>query len=147
MAQIASMTFTQSLEHLAGYRGVGRVRSLEPVPIDEPADLGGEDSAPCPMDYLLTAVGGCLMSSLVMGLQKKKVESKLTLDVSGRIERDGEGLLRVEKIDVNIRVATNPSNWTKVEGAYEVFRKYCIVSASVARGILLDTKLHLEPPS
>ncbi len=144
MAQLSTMTFTQTLEHLTGYRGVARVRSLEPVPVDEPKDLGGEDSAPCPMDYLLTAVGGCMMSTLAFGLQKKKVESRLTMDVSGRIERNGEGLLRVQGIEVDIRVATERSNWAKVEGAYEVFKKYCVVSASVARGIPLETRLHLE---
>ena len=146
MAQISSMTFTQTLEHLDGYRGVARVRSLEPVPLDEPKDLGGGDSAPCPMDYLLTAVGGCLLSSLSLGLQKKKVESRLTMDVSGTIERDGEGMLRVQRIEVDIRVATHPANRAKVEGAYEVFKKYCIVSASVARGIPLETRLHVEAP-
>lgn len=144
MPQISTLSFSQSLEHLEGYRGVARVRSLEPVYVDEPEELGGADSAPCPMDYLLTAVGGCLMSSLALGLQKKRVDGALSIDVAGQVTRDGDGLLRVEKIDADIRVATDPANWKKVEGAYEVFKKFCIVSASVARGIPLETHLHLD---
>ncbi|MHB8764953.1 MAG: OsmC family protein [Deferrisomatales bacterium] len=145
MSQIQTLSFSQTLEHREGYKGVARVRALAPVPFDEPAELGGEDSAPCPMDYLLTAVGACLMSSLALGLQKKRVDGKLTIDVAGRVERDDEGLLRVAQIEVDIRVGADPADHKKVQGAYEVFKKFCIVSMSVARGIPLETRLHLEP--
>jgi uncharacterized OsmC-like protein len=134
------------MEHLEGYRGVARMRSIPPVYFDEPEVLGGEDTAPCPMDYLLTAVGGCLVSSLTLCLQKKKVDGTLTLDVSGRIDRDDEGLLRVEGIEVDIQIGTDPENWKKAESCYQAFKKYCVVSASVARGIPLETRLHLTEP-
>ncbi|GAB4263357.1 MAG: hypothetical protein Kow0092_14200 [Deferrisomatales bacterium] len=144
MSKISTLTFTQTLEHLEGYRGVARVRDIAPVAFDEPRELGGEDSAPCPMDYLLTAVGGCLMSSLALCLQKKRVDARLTMEVSGRVERNEEGLLAVAGIEADIRVQAPDDQWKKVEGCYQVFKKYCIVSASVARGIPLETRLLRE---
>jgi uncharacterized OsmC-like protein len=146
MSEISTMTFTQTLDHLEGYRGVARVRSIPPFHFDEPEAFGGEDTAPCPMDYLLTAVGGCLVSSLTLCLDKKKVDGTVSLDVTGRLDRDDEGMLRVQGIEVDIRVGTSPENWQKAEGCYQIFRKYCVVSASVARGIPLETRLHLEEP-
>ncbi len=145
MAQIATLTFTQTLEHEEGFKGVARMRDLDPVRFDEPENLGGEDSAPCPMDYLLTAIGGCLMSSLAMCLEKKRVAARLAMDLEGTVERDDDGLLRVSGVHVKIRVSAPEEARRKVEGCYGIFKKYCIVSASVARGIPLETELVLEP--
>lgn len=41
MSKISTLTFTQTLDHLEGYRGVARVRSTPPVYFDEPESLGG----------------------------------------------------------------------------------------------------------
>ncbi len=145
MGKLDRLTFTQTMEHQQGFRAVARVRSLDPVPLDEPEELGGEDSAPCPMDYLLTAVGGCLMSSLAMCLQKKRIaDAGLAMDLTGDVARDEDGLLRVQRIHVRIRVRVPEEHRRKVEGCYGIFKKYCIVSASVARGIPLETELVFE---
>ncbi len=141
MAQIQTLTFTQTLTHTGGFRAQARVRDLPPYGLDEPRDLGGEDSAPCPMDYLLTAVGGCLLSSLAMCLQKKRVEAPVSMDLEGEVARNDEGLLRVKGIRVRIRVDAREEDRRKVEGCYQIFKKYCIVSASVAQGIPLETEL------
>ena len=141
MGKIEKLTFTQTLEHEDHFRAVARIRSLDPVRVDEPEELGGEDTAPCPMDYLLTAVGGCLMSSLAMCLGKKRVDAPISMDITGDVARDDDGLLRVHKIHVTIRVGARPEDRRKVEGCYGIFKKYCIVSASIARGIPLETEL------
>jgi hypothetical protein len=74
MAQVASIESRASLEHLSGYRAEVRIRSFPPLYLDEPQNGGGADSAPSPVEYLLTAVGGCLLSSLTPCPQKKRVE-------------------------------------------------------------------------
>ncbi|MGF1618214.1 MAG: OsmC family protein [Acidimicrobiia bacterium] len=43
-----------------GFRSESRVRDFEPVPSDEPAGLGGDDSAANPVEQLLGALGNCL---------------------------------------------------------------------------------------
>jgi len=39
--------------------------------IDEPLDAGGDDNAPTPMEYLLTAIGGCVSITLRMYTERK----------------------------------------------------------------------------
>jgi uncharacterized OsmC-like protein len=62
------------------------------------------------------------------------------------VERDGEGMLRVQRIDVDLQVSAPEADWKKVEGCRQIFEKYCIVSASVARGIPIETRLRLSAP-
>lgn len=146
MAAIDTFSATASLEHLSGYRAEVRVRALPAFHLDEPENLGGADSAPSPLDYLLTAVGGCLLSSLTLCLAKKRVEARLGAEVTGTVERDADGMLRVQRIEVAMRVGCPEADWRKVEGCFGIFKKYCIVSASVARGIPIDTRLELAAP-
>lgn len=146
MAQIESFQESVSLEHLSGYRAEVRIRSFPPLALDEPESLGGADSGPSPLDYLLTAVGGCLLSSLTLCLTKKRVEPRLRAGVTGTVERDPDGLLRVQRIEVTMGVTAPEEDWKKVQGCFEIFKKYCIVSASVARGIPIETRLELAAP-
>ena len=146
MAVIETFSASVSLEHLSGYRAEVRIRSFPPLALDEPESLGGADTGPSPLDYLLTAVGGCLLSSLTLCLQKKRVDPRLRADVTGRVERDPDGLLRVQRIDVTMAVTAPEADWKKVQGCFDIFKKYCIVSASVARGIPIETRLDLSAP-
>ena len=41
------------------------------VVIDEPVDLGGDDNAPTPVEYVLTAIGSCVAITLRMYAQRK----------------------------------------------------------------------------
>lgn len=42
------------------FRSEARIRNFAPVPSDEPAGLGGTDTAPNPVEQLLAALGNCL---------------------------------------------------------------------------------------
>jgi uncharacterized OsmC-like protein len=135
------MVFTQSITHEGELRSTARVRELPPFALDEPVELGGGDTAPCPMDYLLSAAGGCLLASLAHCLRIKRVEARLSMEVSGTVRRNEEKLLRVASIHAVLHVAAAEADRAKVAGCYEIFKKYCIVSASIAQGIPLTTEL------
>ena len=50
--------------------------------IDEPLEAGGGDSAPTPMEYLLTAIGGCVSITLRMYAERKGWDlGKITVNV------------------------------------------------------------------
>ena len=58
--------------------------------VDEPPELGGTDAGPNPVEYVLTALAGCLTTSLVChaaarGIELRSVDSELEgdLDVRG----------------------------------------------------------------
>ena len=42
------------------FRSEARIRNFEPMASDEPAGLGGSDTAPNPVEQLLAALGNCL---------------------------------------------------------------------------------------
>lgn len=69
--------------------------------IDEPVDLGGDDNAPTPVEYLLTAIGGCVSITLRMYSERKGWNiGEITVKVSQKEELTTEGVKKslVEEI-------------------------------------------------
>lgn len=82
------------------YLAESKMRQHECV-IDEPLDLGGGDYAPTPIEYLLTALGGCVSITLRMYSERKGWDlGKISVDVSQEeIETDsGKKKVLVENI-------------------------------------------------
>lgn len=62
------------------------------VVIDEPVDLGGDDNAPTPVEYVLTAIGSCVAITLRMYAQRKNWDlGKIKVDVYQKDELTKEG--------------------------------------------------------
>ncbi|MEO1064795.1 MAG: OsmC family protein [Actinomycetota bacterium] len=53
-------TWASEVRWRGGFRSEATVRGFEPVPSDEPAGLGGTDTAANPVEQLLGALGNCL---------------------------------------------------------------------------------------
>jgi putative redox protein len=61
--------------------------------IDEAVDQGGDDSGPTPVEYLLTAIGGCVSITLRMYAERKKWDvGKITVNVIQKEELTSEGI-------------------------------------------------------
>lgn len=61
--------------------------------IDEPLDKGGDDNAPTPIEYLLTAIGGCVSITLRMYSERKGWDlGKITVNVSQKEQLTPEGI-------------------------------------------------------
>jgi uncharacterized OsmC-like protein len=56
----ADTTWNASVSWDGGFRTATTIRDFAPIPTDEPAGLGGTDSAPNPVEQLLGALGSCL---------------------------------------------------------------------------------------
>lgn len=89
---------------------------------DEPEILLGQDKGPNPVEFLLTALAGCLTSSLVYhaatkGIEVRRVESRLEgdLDLRGFLGLSEEVPVGYEAIRVSMRVDADISNQEKEE--------------------------------
>lgn len=117
--------------------------SWDPIVVDEPAPLGG-GAGPNAARLLAAAVGNCLAASLLLCLEKARVELRnLEARVEGVTERNEEGRFRIAGLSVTIvpTVVGEPSK--KYDRCLELFEDFCIVTQSVRQGI--DVEVAVDP--
>jgi uncharacterized OsmC-like protein len=133
-------TFSLSLERVREYQfktnfGLDR---LTPTIVDEPEPLG-QGAGPNGMRLLGAAVGNCLSASLLFCLEKSKMNvARLETDVTGFMQRNDKGRLRIGRLEVHIRLEVSGEPVQRVARCLELFEEYCTVTASVRRGIDVD---------
>jgi uncharacterized OsmC-like protein len=70
-----------------GFRSESTVRDFAPVPSDEPAPLGGSNTAPNPVEQLLAALGNCLAVGYAANASVAGIEIKdLNIGLEGDID-------------------------------------------------------------
>ncbi|PKH51243.1 OsmC family peroxiredoxin [Tenacibaculum sp. Bg11-29] len=61
--------------------------------LDEPVDRGGDNNGPTPVEYLLTAIGGCVSMTLRMYAERKKWDvGEITVNVTQKEELTSDGI-------------------------------------------------------
>jgi uncharacterized OsmC-like protein len=117
---------------------------LEGMPgivVDEVKPVG-EGLGPNPTRLLSAAVGHCLSSSLLYCLSKAKIQAKsMETTVKANVGQNEEGRLRVQSIDVQIRLDVPEVDKPRVGRCLEIFENYCTVTSSVRKGI--DIKVNV----
>ncbi len=83
--EVADTTWKASVRWEAGFRSSATVRDFAPVPSDEPAGLGGTDTAANPVEQILGALGNCL----AVGYAANATAAGITIrDLSIQLEGD-----------------------------------------------------------
>jgi uncharacterized OsmC-like protein len=96
-----------------GFTSESRSRSQRAVPSDEPPALGGEDTAPNPVEQLLAALGNCLAVGYAANATVAGIRiDALDLDVQGDIDLHtflglGDGNAGFAAIEVKVRLESN----------------------------------------
>jgi len=117
--------------------------SWDPIVVDEPVPLGG-GAGPNAARLLAGAVGNCLAASLLLCLEKARVEIRnLEASVEGVMERNEEGRFRIAGLSVTITPTVMGEPSKKYERCLELFEDFCIVTQSVRQGI--DVEVAVEP--
>ncbi|MDR7508354.1 MAG: OsmC family protein [Armatimonadota bacterium] len=134
------MRATVRLRQEDGYRFRAEYDSpAQGVVVDEPPPLGG-GAGPNPARMLATAVGHCLSSSLLYCLRRARVpDPRVETTVDVEIRRTESGRWRIAGIRAALDLSSVPAAWrAAVERCRELFEDFCIVTASVRRGIPVD---------
>jgi organic hydroperoxide reductase OsmC/OhrA len=117
---------------------------------DEPPPLGAGDG-PSAKELLAAAIGHCLASSLLFCMQKARLEPRdLEIEVVVETGRNGEGRLRIQRVDVKLSPSVTPEVRDQMGRCLEVFESFCTVTQSVRQGfpvgVTLDPHVVSTPP-
>ncbi len=102
-----------SVDWKGAFRSEASIRDFAPVPSDEPAGLGGTDTAPNPVEQLLAAFGNCLAVGYAANASAAGLEiEELRVDVEGDLDLATFLGLRAgnagfTSIAVNVHLATD----------------------------------------
>lgn len=81
----AKTVWQSTVDWKGGFRSEATSRDFAPVPSDEPTGLGGDDTAPNPVEQLLGALGNCLAVGYAANATASGIELKTV-----RIELEGD---------------------------------------------------------
>lgn len=129
----AKVVFRASTRLGEGMYCVGKVRDFPDMGIDEPADLGGTDRAPNPVEIVLVALGTCQeivyrAYASVMGIQLESVKCDLRgyLDLRGLFGLQ-EGIpAGYQKIVFETEIKSNASR-EQLQTLAQMVEKHCPV--------------------
>ncbi|WP_435082211.1 OsmC family protein [Gordonia hongkongensis] len=83
----AQTTWAAHVQWNGSFASAARIRDFSPVPSDEPAALGGGDTAPNPVEQLLGALGNCLAVGYAANATVAGIELKdLRIDLKGDVD-------------------------------------------------------------
>lgn len=83
----AQTTWKAEVAWTGGFRSQARVREFPPVPSDEPAALGGTDTAPNPVEQLLGALGNCLAVGVAANATARQIPLRaLRISLEGDLD-------------------------------------------------------------
>lgn len=83
----ADTVWRATVDWKRGFQSEARVRDFDPVPSDEPLSLGGDDTAPNPVEQLLAALGNCLAVGYAANASSAGVElNGLQIELEGDLD-------------------------------------------------------------
>jgi uncharacterized OsmC-like protein len=120
----ADTTWRASVTWLGGFRTAAKVRAFSTFPSDEPAGLGGTDTAPNPVEQVLAALGNCLAVGYAANATARGIEiTSLKIDISGDVDlhtflglRPGHAGFGDIKADVHLE---SPADRAAIEDLHE----------------------------
>ncbi len=111
-------TWASEVRWTGGFRSEATVRDFEPVPSDEPAGLGGTDTAANPVEQLLGALGNCLAVGYAANATGLGIEVRdLRIEVEGDLDLHtflglADGNAGFESISVRVHLDSDADDET-----------------------------------
>lgn len=126
----ADTVWKSTVDWKGGFRSESRSRDFAPVSSDEPAALGGDDTAANPVEQLLGALGNCLAVGYAANATASGIElSSLRIELEGDLDLHtflglAEGNAGFETISASVHIESD----AEPEKIEELHRK--VVSTS-----------------
>ncbi|MBD3227776.1 MAG: hypothetical protein GF329_06270 [Candidatus Lokiarchaeota archaeon] len=123
-----------------------KVKDFPELIMDEPPEFHGDNNGPSSIEYLCVAIAGCQGTSFKFCLDKFDLElDDMTVIVEAEmhhVDENGRSMLRITDLHVKIDVELkNPEEDEEdLLECFAVYKKYCVVSASIINGI----KMHID---
>lgn len=112
---------------------------------DEPPPLGA-DRGPNAARVLAGAVGNCLAASLLLCLQKSRIDvGSIEATVHVTLTRNESGRLRIGGIRVELAPELQSQAPERFERCLGIFEDYCMVTQSVREGIDVEVSVAATP--
>ncbi len=121
------------VKYSGGMAFVGKVASGHDVHMDAGENVGGADSAPRPVEILLSSLGGCTGMDVVSVLRKMKTEPK-SLRIEIQDERATEYPKVITKIHLIYKVEGEVPEENLIKAIELSLAKYCPI-ANTLRGV------------
>ncbi len=111
----------------SGMRFVGQVPSGHTVPMDASDQVGGIDSAPRPVEVLLSSLGGCTGMDVISLLRKMKTEPR-SFSIEIQDERAPEYPKAITKIHLIYRIEGDVPEENAIKAVDLSLSKYCPIA-------------------
>ena len=135
--------FTLHLEHVEDFEFKVRFDwpDVPDLRLDEPAPLGSQ-GGPNAARLIAAGVANCLCASLLFCLQKShNMPGGVSATVTGSIDRNDKGRLRLVGIDVDLKLSGIPEDRSRLERCLNLFEDYCVVTQAVRDGIPIGVRV------
>ncbi|HCL90285.1 MAG TPA: peroxiredoxin [Candidatus Atribacteria bacterium] len=126
-------TYKAQTEWLEGFKTETEVRKFK-VGIDEPLELKGTNTAPNPVEMILTALGGCVAVTYRAYARKFGVEIEgLTINLEGDTvhggwtDKEGRERRGFKQIRYEVKIKTNAPE-EKIQQLHKLVKEKCSVS-------------------
>lgn len=137
--RMSNVVFRAETEWVEDVRCAAKVRQFEPISIDEPPELGGQDSAANPVELVLVALGTCqeIMYSayaacMDIPLDSVKVNVRGYLDLKGLLGLDPSVPPGYKRIQFETQIES-PADDESLCRLIETVESHCPVLDTLAR--------------
>jgi organic hydroperoxide reductase OsmC/OhrA len=115
------------------------------IKLDMPIEYGGKGRYPCPDEFFLSAIGGCLLTTFLYFKQKVKLHLEaLQISVSGKVNLVGPKGYRVTDLTGLIRVKTSKDEKANAKKCIEWAKNYCHITHAITVPIKLSAEITSE---
>jgi len=127
-----------------GLTGGEAKTSQHKLDFDMPKEFNGLGRSFCPDELLLSAIGGCLVTTFLNFKERFDLPLKnIQVDVRGEV-RLVEGAYRVNGVEVKMEAFTAEDEVERVKRFIELAKEYCHITRSLERCIPITVEINVR---